>query len=67
MTLLPRIKELMNKEGMDDVILMGGGIIPDEDRAELEQLGVQGMFGPGASTQDIIQFIQNAVEAQPQA
>jgi len=67
MTLLPRIRELMNNEGMHDVILMGGGIIPDEDKIELEKLNIRGLFGPGASTQDIIKFIQSEVEAQPQA
>ena len=67
MTLLPRIKELMEKEGMSDVVLLGGGIIPSEDKAELEKLGIKGLFGPGASTQDIVRFIHSELEAQPQA
>jgi methylmalonyl-CoA mutase C-terminal domain/subunit len=67
MTLLPKIKELMLTEGMDDVILMGGGIIPDEDKEDLEKQGVKGLFGPGASTQDIIAFIRDEVGKKVQA
>ena len=52
----------MKKYEMNDVLLMGGGIIPDEDKPALEQLGVYGLFGPGASTQDIIEFIKNEVQ-----
>ncbi|MBI1730175.1 cobalamin B12-binding domain-containing protein [Candidatus Acetothermia bacterium] len=66
MTLLPKIRELMAKNGMDDVILMGGGIIPDEDKSNLEKLGVKGLFGPGASTQEIVEFIKSEVGKQPQ-
>jgi methylmalonyl-CoA mutase C-terminal domain/subunit len=47
---------------MDDVLLLGGGIIPDEDKPILEQMGVKGLFGPGTSTQEIIDFIRREVE-----
>lgn len=67
MTLLPKIRELMSEQGMDDVILMGGGIIPDEDKEPLVKLGVKGLFGPGASTQEIVSFIREEVSKQPQA
>jgi methylmalonyl-CoA mutase C-terminal domain/subunit len=66
MTLLPKIKELMMKNGMDDVILMGGGIIPDDDKGNLEKLGVKGLFGPGASTKEIVEFIKSEVGKQSQ-
>jgi methylmalonyl-CoA mutase C-terminal domain/subunit len=66
MTLLPKIKELMMKNGMDDVILMGGGIIPDDDKSNLEKLGVKGLFGPGASTKEIVEFIKSEVGKQSQ-
>lgn len=61
MTLFPRIIEEMKEHGMDDVALMGGGIIPDEDREKLQEMGVQGLFGPGASTEEIVEFIRDNV------
>ncbi|MBI1742301.1 cobalamin B12-binding domain-containing protein [Candidatus Acetothermia bacterium] len=62
MTIFAKVAELLKKYEMNDVLLMGGGIIPDEDKPALEQLGVYGLFGPGASTQDIIEFIRNEVQ-----
>ena len=62
MTLFPRIIEQMKQHDMDDVVLMGGGIIPDEDRAKLTEMGVQALFGPGASTEEIVQFIRDNVQ-----
>jgi methylmalonyl-CoA mutase C-terminal domain/subunit len=59
MTLIPRIRELMNTSGLADVKLIAGGIIPDQDAAELKRLpGVAGIFGPGTSTKDVVTFIQ---------
>ncbi|HRX03045.1 MAG: cobalamin B12-binding domain-containing protein [Anaerolineae bacterium] len=57
MALCPRVVELLHAEGMDDVIVLVGGIIPDEDIAPLRAAGVEGIFGPGTSTQDIVAFI----------
>jgi methylmalonyl-CoA mutase, C-terminal domain len=58
MTLIPRIRELMNEGGLDQVRLIAGGIIPDADAAKLKQLpGVAGIFGPGTRTQDVVAFI----------
>jgi methylmalonyl-CoA mutase C-terminal domain/subunit len=54
--------ELMKQYGMGDVLLLGGGIIPDEDKPALEQMGVKGLFGPGTSTQDIVEFIRKEVQ-----
>ena len=61
MTLFPRVLELMKKEGLDDVILFGGGIIPDEDIPKLKEQGVAEIFTPGASTQDVIEYIRGNV------
>jgi len=47
MTVFPKLIELMKARGMDDVLLTGGGIIPDEDRQELQSLGVGNLFPPG--------------------
>jgi methylmalonyl-CoA mutase C-terminal domain/subunit len=58
MTLFPRVVELARKEGLDDVIIFGGGIIPDEDIPRLKELGVTEVFTPGARMNDIIQFIR---------
>ena len=62
MTLFPRIIEQMKQHDMDDVVLMGGGIIPDEDRAKLTEMGVQALFGPGVSTEEIVRFIRDNVQ-----
>jgi methylmalonyl-CoA mutase C-terminal domain/subunit len=59
MTLVPRIREVMNAHGLTDVPLMIGGIIPDEDKPALQALGVQGIFGPGTSTDEIVRFIND--------
>lgn len=57
MALVPKIKEALSKVGMDDILILIGGIIPDEDIPALEELGVKGVFGPGTPTQEIIDFI----------
>ncbi|MSQ25075.1 MAG: cobalamin B12-binding domain-containing protein [Dehalococcoidia bacterium] len=62
--LFPLIVEGLKKKGKDDAILVAGGIIPEEDFPRLKELGVQGIFGPGASTQDIIAFIRKACAAR---
>ncbi len=64
MALVPRVKKLLDAEGMDDVLLLIGGIIPDEDVAKLLDLGVSGVFGPGTNTNDIVEHIRAAVRAQ---
>jgi methylmalonyl-CoA mutase C-terminal domain/subunit len=62
MTLLPKITQLLREQGMDDVLVVAGGIISDADaRALKEQHGIAAVYGPGASTQDIVQFIQQNV------
>ena len=56
--IVPRVLELLRERGMDDVLVLVGGIIPDEDAAELKKLGVAGIFQPGASLDSIVQFIR---------
>ncbi len=62
MTIFAKVAEMMKHYEMNDVLLMGGGIVPDEDKPALNQIGVYGLFGPGTSTQDIIEFIRNEVQ-----
>jgi methylmalonyl-CoA mutase, C-terminal domain len=53
---------LLREKGMDDVLVLVGGIIPDEDAAELKKLGVAGVFQPGASLEAIVHFIRSSVK-----
>jgi len=55
--LFPRIMELLKQKGLTDVMVFAGGIIPEEDIPELKKLGIKGIFGPGTSTETIIQFM----------
>ena len=59
MTLFPRVRELLTEQGRDDVLITGGGIIPKEDMAQLEKLGVGRLFGPGTPTSDLIEYIRD--------
>jgi methylmalonyl-CoA mutase C-terminal domain/subunit len=61
MTLVPRVLELLAHQGQGHVRVMLGGIIPDEDRPRLKELGVAGVFGPGTSTQTIVKQFREAV------
>jgi len=57
--LFPPVVELLKKEGADDILVIGGGIIPDEDIPILKEAGINEIFTPGTSTQTIIEFINN--------
>ena len=57
MTIFKTVKDLMNDNKMNDVLLTGGGIIPDEDMKELEEYGVGKLFGPGTAVQETIDYI----------
>ncbi|HNP88245.1 MAG: cobalamin B12-binding domain-containing protein [Chloroflexi bacterium SZAS-1] len=68
MTLLPRVMQLLHEQQMDDVLVVAGGIISDADAAILrEQHGIAAVYGPGASTQNIVKFIQENVGTQHSA
>jgi methylmalonyl-CoA mutase C-terminal domain/subunit len=58
MTLLPRVVELLHANGLDDVMVFAGGIIPDEDVPALKEIGIRGLFGPGSSTEEVVAFIR---------
>ena len=60
-TVFPKIKNLMKEKGLDDVLLTGGGIIPQDDMAELKKAGVGKLFSPGAPTQEIVEYIKGWV------
>lgn len=57
----PRVTELLKEKGMDDVLVVGGGIIPDEDIAGLKKEGIAAIFGPGTPTTEIVDFIRGNV------
>ena len=57
MTLFPKVLDLLKEKGMTDILLTGGGIIPEEDMEKLEKMGVGRLFGPGSNTKDIIKYI----------
>ena len=60
-TLFPRVVKEIKKRGIKDVLIVGGGTIPDEDKKALEKSGVTGNFGPGTSLDDVISHIRNGV------
>jgi methylmalonyl-CoA mutase, C-terminal domain len=60
--IVPRLMELLREKEMSDVLVVVGGIIPDEDAAELKKIGVAEVFQPGASLEKIIQFIRDSVK-----
>ena len=63
-TLCPRIIDLMRQNGMDDTLILVGGIVPNEDIPELKANGVSEVFLPGTSTEDIVKFINANVRSQ---
>jgi methylmalonyl-CoA mutase C-terminal domain/subunit len=59
LTLFPRVKQLLAAAGRDDVLVTGGGIIPPEDMAALERLGIGKLFGPGTPTTELVKYIED--------
>ena len=57
MALFPRVMELLRENEMDDVLVVAGGIVPDDDVPLLKEMGIKGIFGPGTPTGEIVQFI----------
>ena len=62
MTVFPRIIALMKEKGLNDILLTGGGIIPDEDAKALQEMGVGKLFAPGTATADIANYIREWVK-----
>ncbi len=63
MTLVPKIARLLSEQGADDVVLVLGGTIPQDDIAELKELGVAEVFTPGSAVAEIVDYIRGAVRA----
>ncbi len=61
MTQFTRVLELLKERGAEDIVVFGGGIIPDADIAELERMGVAKLFTPGATTTEIVEWVQSAL------
>ena len=61
MTVFPKLKQLMTENGMDDVLLTGGGIIPNDERLKLNEMGVGELFPPGTDTPTIVNYISEWV------
>jgi len=62
MALAPRILELLKANGQENVKVFIGGIVPDDDMPKLKEMGITSIYGPGASTEDIIKDVRNAVK-----
>ena len=60
--IVPRVMELLKEKQMSDVLVIVGGIVPDEDAAQLKRIGVAAVYQPGASLEDIVEFIRNTVK-----
>lgn len=65
MALAPKVMEALSENDMADILVLIGGIIPDEDVDALKAIGIRGVFGPGTSTQEIVDFIQSEVGVRP--
>ena len=61
--LFPRVVELLSEEGAEDIVVFGGGIIPEEDIPSLKQKGVAAIFGPGTTTKQIVAFLESDRES----
>ncbi|GER87086.1 methylmalonyl-CoA mutase [Dictyobacter vulcani] len=64
MALFPKIIELLKQNEVDDILIAAGGILPDEDIPAIKQMGIQGCFGPGTSTEEIISFVRNNIQGE---
>ncbi len=64
LTLFPKVKQLLSSQGRDDILVIGGGIIPQDDIDKLEAQGVARLFGPGTSTDDIVDFVTTWIQSR---
>lgn len=62
MTAFPKVARLLRDKGGDDILLVGGGIIPDDDKPRLEKLGITGNYGPGTPLKTIIEHVEKVVK-----
>jgi methylmalonyl-CoA mutase C-terminal domain/subunit len=63
MAIFPRVMELLKENHVDDVLVAAGGILPDEDLPAIKAMGIKGCFGPGTSTEEIINFVRSNIQA----
>lgn len=63
MAIFPRVIELLQENGVDDVLIAAGGILPDEDIPAIKKLGIKGCFGPGTPTDEIVRFVRENIQA----
>lgn len=63
MAIFPKVMELLKQNGVDDVLVAAGGILPDEDLPAIKEMGIKGCFGPGTSTDEIIGFVRANIQA----
>jgi len=64
MTAFPRVKRQLEKLGGKDILVVGGGIIPEEDKAKLLRMGITGLFGPGSSLSEIVEHVKERVRKE---
>jgi methylmalonyl-CoA mutase C-terminal domain/subunit len=65
--IIPEIMRLLREQSMDDILIVLGGIIPEQDRKALREMGIAAVFGPGASTKEIVEFIETEKRAGAKA
>jgi len=63
MAIFPKVMELLKQNGVDDVLVAAGGILPDEDLPAIQKMGIKGCFGPGTPTEEIIEFVRSNIQA----
>ena len=64
MTAFPKVKRLLDKMGGKDILVVGGGIIPEEDKPKLLRLGITGLFGPGSSLEEVVEHVRGRVRKE---
>jgi len=64
MTAFPKVKRLLDKMGGKEIIVVGGGIIPEEDKPKLLKLGITGLYGPGSSLEEIVEHVRGRVKRE---
>jgi methylmalonyl-CoA mutase C-terminal domain/subunit len=64
MTAFPKVKRLLEKMGGGDIVVVGGGIIPEEDKPKLLKMGITGLYGPGSSLEEIVKHIRDRVREE---
>ena len=64
MTAFPRVKKLLGKMGGGEILVVGGGIIPEDDKPKLLKLGITGLYGPGTSLEEIIAHVKDRVRKE---